>query len=147
MCCAVPLVVEITAQPSLVSMVRVFIIDLAAQMGFSSDECADIEFAVGEACDNSVRANAQSSEDGRVVLEITPGKDVLHVAVLDHGADFRAQFERHIQIEADIRALRCSGYGLQIIRKLMDRVEYERQDGRNRLTMTKFHVRPGPLPV
>ena len=38
------------------------------------------------------------------------------------------------------------GIGVQLVRRLMDRVEYARENGENRIRLTRHLSREGPLP-
>jgi len=98
------------------------------------DFADNIELAVSEACTNAIRHSRTADAEGRVVLCFQVYEDQLVVEVKDRGGGFDLEkvpppdFEQHPE----------SGYGLFLIRTLMDEVLYTRGDECNTLTMRKY---------
>ena len=93
-----------------------------------------VELAVGEACTNSVKHCTEiPTEDNRITVCFELYDEKLFVKVSDGNAPYGFD-----EIEApDFDAVPESGYGIYLIKEIMDEVHYLRQDGRNMLTLAK----------
>jgi len=70
-----------------------------------------------------------------VRLGLEPGS--LTVAVEDDGVPFNPLEASQPDIQSPVEQRRVGGLGIHLVRHVMDRLEYRREDGRNRLLMTK----------
>lgn len=86
----------------------------------------DVEIAVTEACANVVR-HAEGVEDYEVRVEI--GVDGCAIEVADLGPGFDEPPDAAGDAE--------SGRGLQLMRALMDEMQFVREDDRTRIRLTK----------
>ncbi len=95
------------------------------------------ELAISEAVTNSVKHQRSLSRSSKIVVEIEISRTEMTVAVMDSNPHFDIT-----QIPApELDAHPENGYGIYIMRKIMDRVESRRENGWNILIMTK--KRPG----
>ncbi len=98
----------------------------------------EVELAVSEACTNAIRHGAAHAS-AMVTVTFRVYKTELVIEVSDQGAGFdfdtvpQPEFDRHPE----------GGYGIYIIRTMMDQVRYSRGDGINTLTMKKSFRRKG----
>ncbi|HOV86844.1 MAG TPA: ATP-binding protein [Syntrophobacteraceae bacterium] len=98
----------------------------------------DVELAVSEACTNAIKHSARAGGTARVVLRFRVYEGELVIEVSDRGEGFDIEkvplpeFDRHPE----------GGYGLYIIRTVMDEVRYTAAAGVNTLTMKKRLKRP-----
>jgi len=123
-------------------LVRRTIRDLGFLFSFPELELEKVVLAVDEGCTNSIR-NIRNSGDGegsvQIIMEISP--ESYAVTVCDNGDEFQDEFERQVNLGERIRSMETSGYGIPVIKQIMDRVKYEHLPGKgNRLCMTKFHT-------
>lgn len=147
--------VEIRCPPeyTVLSLIRLFISDVARHMGFEEDAVSEIELCVDEACANVIdhaydgaEADEEAKESARdVELQVGIGPDRLIVTVTDHGVGREGGFETgtndldEYQTRGDARP---RGLGLYIINKLMDNVDLDFPgNSGTRLKMTK--IMPG----
>jgi serine/threonine-protein kinase RsbW len=93
-----------------------------------------VELAVHETCTNIVR-HAYGNEGGRIEVALTLVGDPLQVVVdtYDSGRAFDVVEVR----EPDLDAVQDSGYGLFLVRSLMDDVSYHASDDGNRWHLVK----------
>lgn len=63
---------------------------------------------------------------------------VLTLNIEDEGIAFNPLEKENPEIPADLIDVKIGGLGIQIVRKLMDDMRYERKQGRNKLTLKKF---------
>jgi anti-sigma regulatory factor (Ser/Thr protein kinase) len=128
---------QFTSESANVSHARREIVDFARHW-FSGSELADIESAVGEALANSAEHGAKRG--GAVDVHCSFDGQALVVEVKDDGDGF----ERWSAVDY-VQPLRdaARGYGIFIMRELMDEVEYTERGTRVRLC--KRLVRPQVL--
>ena len=102
---------------------------VAARAGLSVDDVEDLKVAVGEACTNVVDhacADGADSEDCRIILRMTVGKDEITVEVEDEGVGFDpAELERGRRENYDGEG----GLGFWLIKELTDSLRVESAPG------------------
>lgn len=97
----------------------------------------ELELAFVEACTNSAvhGSNTSSSSTIRVTLEIESSN--IEIVIEDDGKPFDPfKKDREINFD-DISSLPCGGFGLSLIRRICDSVDYEHTGQGNRLTLRK----------
>jgi serine/threonine-protein kinase RsbW len=130
---------------TVLSLIRLFISDVARQMGFEEDAVSEIELCVDEACANVIdhaydASGGAAAERPGVEVILGIGADRLTVTVTDHGVGRAGRFESGTTDLAEYETReKPRGLGLYIINKLMDNVNLEfPADRGTRLTMTKI---------
>jgi serine/threonine-protein kinase RsbW len=94
----------------------------------------EVELAVSEACTNAIRHVAKDDALGRVGISFQVYESLLVIEVKDQGKGFEIndvplpEFDQHPE----------GGYGLYIIRTVMDEVHYTKGEEFNTLTMKKY---------
>ena len=96
---------------------------LAESMGMSADKVDEVRMAVVEACINAFEHSR--AEDGRVYITFQIlGQDKLQISVQDTGVGFTPGDVAAPRIEEKLKAQSKRGWGIQIIKGLMDEVEF-----------------------
>jgi serine/threonine-protein kinase RsbW len=99
---------------------------MAQSMGMSTDKIDEVRMAVVEACINAFEHSR--AEDGRVYISFQIlGKDEdqqLQIKVEDNGVGFAPGDVAEPRIEDKLKAQSKRGWGIQIIKGLMDEVEF-----------------------
>ncbi|HVN76239.1 MAG TPA: ATP-binding protein [Thermoanaerobaculaceae bacterium] len=110
--------------------------DLGRRIAFPRDTLAEVKLAVVEACLNALEYGA-----GEVEVELTAhGEDSqpwIEVVVVDHGPGFDPSGVQRPVLEAKLHAQRKRGWGLELIRRLMDDVTISSHPGLTRVRMTR----------
>ena len=109
--------------------------DLGQRVGFPRDTLAEVKLAVVEAC-----LNALEYGGGEVELEAVAHAGPppwLEVMVVDHGPGFDPAAVARPKLGAKLHARRKRGWGLELMRRLMDRVEIDSRPGYTRVRMTR----------
>lgn len=104
-------------------------------LGFSRDTLSEVKLAVVEAC-----LNALEYGTGVVEVELVghPGSPArLEVSVVDYGPGFVPGEVPAPRLAEKLRAGRKRGWGLALIRRLMDEVEIESRPGNTRVRMVR----------
>lgn len=112
---------------------------MAEAMNMSADKVDEIRMAVVEACINALEHSRSRDANVYLTFEMlgTSDPESLRITVIDHGVGFDPRSIEVPTIEEKINADRKRGWGLQIIRGLMDDVEIESGVDGTTLVMTK----------
>jgi serine/threonine-protein kinase RsbW len=116
-----------------------FVTGFAEEAGFSAKDVGKMKIAVYEACLNIVEHAYHSNPDNWIDVWADFDNEKLTIIVRDYGKGFEGlNIEDYDVLEAmDHR--QTGGFGLYIIRRSMDEVEYTSDEGRgNKLKMVKY---------
>lgn len=127
-----------------VSLVGRAINELCAFISDFRIEPYEIELCVVEAVNNCIE-HAYGKESGHdVEVHFSLGRDRLVVDIYDTGKPMDPRLLRQANISTleidrdDLDGIAEQGRGLPIIKEIMDSVVYEKKNGKNCLSMTKF---------
>lgn len=113
---------------------------LAESMGMSADKVDEVRMAVVEACINAFEHSR--AKDGRVYVTFQILTDQepqrLQIKVADTGVGFVPEDVEMPRIEDKLKAERKRGWGIQIIKGLMDEVEFRSGDRGTTVVMRKL---------
>jgi serine/threonine-protein kinase RsbW len=98
---------------------------VAESMNMSPDRIGEVQMAVVEACINAIEHSQARDREVYVTFEVLGDKDPekLRITVRDTGVGFASDLMDEPRIEDKLKARRKRGWGLKIIRGLMDEVE------------------------
>ncbi|MEN6602287.1 MAG: ATP-binding protein [Bryobacteraceae bacterium] len=96
-----------------------------------------INVAVEEVVINAIKHGRCHPQAGAIEVNLTLAGDELQIEVIDTGVSFNPLELPPPELDADIAKRKIGGLGVHLVRSLMNRVEYERLEGRNRLRLTK----------
>jgi len=110
---------------------------IAKRMGFSEEESARTVLALDEACCNIIKYSYGKGNSGKIEITFQVSRDVLEITIRDYGM-FGKDFDIDKIRCCEDKAVEPGGYGVNIMRSVMDRVEYTPCTGKgNILTMSK----------
>jgi anti-sigma regulatory factor (Ser/Thr protein kinase) len=115
-----------------------FVTEHAALAGINDKEIGKIKIAVYEACLNVIEHAYHSRPDEWIDLEVFYSPDEFTIVIEDHGLSFEMKPPTDYDVQDVMNKRRSGGFGLHIIRRAMDSVEYhpDAVNG-NRLVMVK----------
>jgi serine/threonine-protein kinase RsbW len=113
---------------------------IARAADFDQESINQIKTALIEACINA--AEHSDSPDRKIHQRFAIDEDKLIITVSNRGKLFGKANGQSAPTVGSSRPRNARGRGLQIIRALMDQVEFERTDDGARLVMTKYFKRP-----
>lgn len=120
-------------KPEYVSLARLTIASVANNMGFSIEDVEDLKVAVSEACTNAL--NHSVSPERTYDLTYIIGEKQLVFTVTDMGVGFEPEL---VAMPGNNGEKICDGFGLFIIKTLMDTVEITSERGAGTsITMVK----------
>ena len=107
---------------------------VAKSMGLDEMKTAEISMALIEACINAFE-HSKSKENIYITYSIDG--DTLTIKVGDKGEGFDSEVVAIPNIDEKINSEHKRGWGLQLMKELMDTVEFESSESGTTVTMTK----------
>ena len=107
---------------------------VAKHMELSEEKSAEISMALIEAC---INAFEHSESNKQIEIHFRIKGDELGIQVTDKGKGFDESKVKIPKIEEKIGSDHKRGWGLQLIKELMDTVEFESSSEGTTVTMTK----------
>lgn len=132
----------IGSQLSQLRFVRDKLNGIGHELGVPDRPLSELLVAVDELLSNVVKY-AWSEQPGfdpaehRICIRIVSGLEKLEVELIDDGRAFDPRATPAPQVRSAGRRPRPGGVGLQILKKLVDEIYYERINGRNRTRIVK----------
>jgi serine/threonine-protein kinase RsbW len=116
---ALPMVPEMEIEASKTAMA------IAESIRMSPDRIDEVRMAVVEACINALEHSRSSEQEVFVTFQVIggPEPEKLRIMVKDHGIGFSPEVREEPTIGGKIKGPQKRGWGLKIIRGLMDEVE------------------------
>lgn len=117
--------------------VRRFVEKYAREADLDEEAIAHVTIAVDEACANVIKH--AYNEDGRdISIRVAIAPERFTVFIEDQGQPFRPELWSEPDIFRIAESRRRGGLGVQIMRSLMDEVEYATRGTTNQVRLTKF---------
>lgn len=112
---------------------------MAEFMSMEADRVDEVRMAVVEACINAIEHSHSPDRRVQLVFEVLggPEPELLRITVRDAGVGFRPEAVQEPTIEDKLKAERKRGWGLKIMRGLMDDVEVRSGENGTMIVMTK----------
>jgi anti-sigma regulatory factor (Ser/Thr protein kinase) len=128
---------ELVAKSSLddLSKISDFILDSTRGSELDQRETFHLMMAVDEACTNIIKYGGSDEIDVKCDVE----DDLVVVQITDDGVAFNPLEAPKPDLNAPLEEREVGGLGIYIIRALMNDVKYEREGGKNVLTMSIRH--------
>jgi serine/threonine-protein kinase RsbW len=113
---------------------------IAEFIGMSPDRIDEVRMAVVEACINALEHSRAADREVFVTFEVIGDKDPekLRITVRDSGVGFSPEELTEPTIEEKLKSQRKRGWGLKIIRGLMDEVEIHSGSEGTTIVMSKL---------
>lgn len=130
---------DIPSRPECVSAVRRIAERLGIQAGLTRGEVDDLDLAVTEACANAIRHGSPDRERNTIYVTFHVGPECVAVEIRDEGRGF----DPTSKVPPPPGEMRDGGYGLHIMRQVVDRVEISSRGGTT-IRLLKRHRKPQP---
>lgn len=118
--------------------VRRFVVAHAQQAEVNEQLIEALRLAVDEACTNVIKHAYKGDPNEEVSLTMTIESTHIIVQIQDRGRPFDQEAYRRPNVLRLSRERKSGGLGVDIIRRLMDKVEYLSKDDINEIKLTKF---------
>jgi len=124
---------SLPAKKKYLQLIRFYIYDICTKLQITPCDITDIKNIVGEAASNIVKyayKNKRKYEEKTMELDITykKEKNQIIIDIIDHGKGFDPSFLNNLnkkEIENKIKKMNKGGYGLYLIKKCSDKVEFD----------------------
>jgi serine/threonine-protein kinase RsbW len=118
--------------------VRNFVSQAAFASGFNDEEVSKIALAVDEACTNVIKHAYQFNPRKQITITVTYDNGVFEVSIVDHGKQFDPDTIKQPDMKEYLSSYRRGGLGVHLMKRLMDKVEYDIEPGkRNQVRLIK----------
>ncbi|MBI3260048.1 MAG: ATP-binding protein [Ignavibacteriae bacterium] len=120
--------------------IREFVGAQALLFGFQEVDAFQIALAVDEACSNLIRHSYHNDNNRQFVVKIEQNNGELIIQVMDNGDSFNPMSVPEPDMEEYFKKFKRGGLGVQIMRKVMDKIEYlpaQTSTALNILSLTK----------
>lgn len=117
--------------------VRDFVASHARELGLPEKDISEIRLAVDEAYTNIIKHAYKNKPSHPVNVTIGNDDKELWISITDEGEGFNPDEYQAPDILKKIKNKQRGGMGVFLIRKLMDRVQYNRKGSVNEITMIK----------
>jgi serine/threonine-protein kinase RsbW len=134
---------KVGSSTSNLAKVRSFVERYARETGFSPETVDEFKLAVDEACTNVIEHAYMGDASRSIELSITITPQYFTVIIRDEGRAFEPSVYRSPNLVDLVQQRRDGGFGVHLMRRLMDRVEYRRRGRFNEVALTKYHHREG----
>ena len=112
--------------------------EIGTEMGFDETAIGQIKAALVEACINAFEHSGL--KQGKVFLRFVSGAGRLVIHVQNGGIDFEKGLDRAVAASGG-GELKKRGWGLELIKGLMDEVRFEKIRGGTKLVMAKYLIK------
>lgn len=141
--------VQCPVEAKILNIIRLFIANVAREIGFHEDDVHKIEISVDEACANVVCHAYEGEAKGTsgICLKLHVGENYLRISIIDSGVGrdgFTRKGVTDLKEYCDQRPHR--GLGTYIINKFMDEVEYTFPPEQGTCVSMVKYLRTGPTP-
>lgn len=132
---------QILSRTENLQLVREFIAERARGSGFDDATVQDIVLAVDEACTNIIRHGYEGKPDETIEVVVHTLENAFEVCIFDRGKTFDPATVKPPDIQKNADRKTRGGFGLYLMKKLMDDVEFRFLPGApNELRMRKYLV-------
>lgn len=118
--------------------VRRFVEQLALEADFAAKEVGELKIAVDEACTNVIEHAYKGDDTNNIDVDVIIRPDRFTVRIRDRGESFSEIDYQEPDIFDFARRGKTGGFGVQIMRRLMDHVEYRKKGRSNECCLTKY---------
>lgn len=118
--------------------VRRFVEVHAREADLADDAIENLKIAVDEACTNVIKHAYRGDGSQQIDLAVIVEDDRFTIRIRDKGRSFEPEAYTEPDIFRFAEHRRSGGFGVHIMRRLMDQVEYSTHGRVNEVRMTKF---------
>jgi len=104
----------------------------------SSEVIYDVRLTVEEIVSNIINYGFVDHDEHQISIEMNLQGETLTIKIKDDGKPFNPLEVKNANLEKPFDEREIGGMGIYIVRKLMDKILYKREEGNNVLQLTKY---------
>ena len=120
------------------SRIRKFVYSQAMNCGFKDEEAQKICLAVDEACSNLIRHAFHFDRSKEICIQVEFAKKLFTVSIIDEGIPFDPLSVETPNMSEYFKQYRKGGLGIQLMRKVMDEIDYSPSDDKHPRNVLKL---------
>lgn len=105
--------------------------------GLSKAHVMDINICSEELFTNIVFYGFEDDSEHIIKFAISLDNNMLRLQIEDDGVAFDPLYKRDAEIPSDLSEIKIGGFGIHIVKRLMDDIFYKREDGKNKVVLVK----------
>lgn len=114
-----------------------FMKSATGKLGVEASLARQLRLAVEEAVVNVIEYAYPIGTEGDITIKMTYDGYILRFRIIDAGVPFDPTEKEKADITLSAEDRQIGGLGILLVRELMDSINYEREDGKNILTLIK----------
>jgi serine/threonine-protein kinase RsbW len=130
-------VLEVPGRYDRLEQIAKFIEQAGEAAGLDTVAICRCQLAVDEACTNIIEHGYQGEDRGPIEIACEPRAGELVITISDQARPFDDAAVPQPQLGDDLEELQVGGLGLYFIHQVMDKVEFTREAGTNKLVLVK----------
>ena len=104
----------------------------------SSEVIYDVRLALEEVVSNIISYGFEDNYEHQISIEMNLQGETLTMKIKDDGKPFNPLEVKSTNLDKPFDEREIGGMGIHIVRKLMDKILYKREEGNNVLQLTKY---------
>ena len=130
---------ELTLQNDLqqVRKLNSFVKQVMERLQVEKSLAKELQLAMEEAVVNVIEYAYPTEKNGEITIKMMSDGSFLKIMIIDSGVFFDPTTKTKTDIEIPVQDRQIGGLGILLVRELMDSINYEREDGKNILTLSK----------
>ncbi|NVJ86718.1 MAG: ATP-binding protein [Algoriphagus sp.] len=130
--------IQLFCQTTALSELRKFLNKNLSQIKLSEKDRHQVTLAVEEVCANLIIHSHQCNEQEQISLNLINEEDRVIFEIQDRGKAFNILDYEAPDLKTVVSEKRKGGLGIILVKKIMDEIEFESQEGTNTCRLTKF---------
>jgi len=114
-----------------------FIKSATEKMDIEKSLARQLRLAVEEAVVNAIDYAYPAGKEGEIEIRMMSDGHTIRFQIIDSGVAFDPTAKEKADTTLSVEDRRIGGLGILLVREMMDSINYEREDGKNVLTLTK----------
>ncbi|MBR4379466.1 MAG: ATP-binding protein, partial [Prevotella sp.] len=114
-----------------------FIKQVTEQLQIDKELASQLRLAVEEAVVNVIDYAYPAEKEGEIEVRVMSDGSIIKFVIIDSGGAFDPTAKEKADITLSAEDRQIGGLGLLLVRELMDSINYEREGGKNILTLMK----------
>ena len=120
-----------------VTRLNIFVKSATEKLGIETSLARQLRLAVEEAVVNVIDYAYPTGNEGDITIKMTSDGYILRFQIVDTGIPFDPTKKEKTDTTLPVEERQIGGLGILLVSELMDTINYEREDGKNILTLIK----------